>query len=267
MNAKQWNVAMFSAMIALALIAVPFFAIAGDIDFGGFSDINFGGDSGMGFGGLSGIDFGGASGIDFSGFSGIDGSSGTGTATGSQTTGTAGTGGFDPFDGNLGPFTGIPGDIPGDDINHPPNQPLPCEITGTCPIVPCEQIGTCPVPTPTPSPSPSSSDDSLQIFIHSIFLNDPFDQLSGDQVALRITFQNTGANSLYDTKGIIMIPDISARVAFGPMDVHAGETVTSTVLLDLPEDAQPGVYPVRLQIYNQDAQRVVHRELEIIDYP
>ncbi|MEM4247574.1 MAG: hypothetical protein QXF14_04640, partial [Candidatus Woesearchaeota archaeon] len=69
-----------------------------------------------------------------------------------------------------------------------------------------------------------------------------------------------------NTKIIVGIPDLSARASFGPLDLSAGEKVTSTVFLDLPEDTMPGVYPVRLQVYNEKAQRIVHREIEVVDY-
>jgi hypothetical protein len=264
MKAKQWNLAMFSAIVALVIIAVPFLAMASDAGFGGSSDGGFGGFSDGGFGGFSDAGFEGFSDAGLSGFTGAGygGSSGTtATATGSQSIGSASTGGFDPFDDDLGPFGDIPGNQPGDDIRIPPVTPP------VIPPVSCEQTGTCPVPTPTPSPSPSpESDESLKIFIHNIFMHNPYEELPGDQVALRITFQNTGTHDLENTKVIIMIPDISVRATIGPMDVEAGEKVTSTVLLDLPEEIDEGTYSVRLQVYNEDAQRIVHREIEVIDY-
>ncbi len=251
MKAKQWNATMFSTMLVLAVIAVPFFALAGDIDFGGFSDVDFGGASGVDFGGFSDVDYGGVSDVDFGGFSDIDfgGSAGTAGIDG------AGGFGFDPFDGDLGPFTGIPGNLPGTDM---PVQPVVTPVVP--PVIPVVPI------TPSGSDSDSSSDDSLRIFIHNIFLNSPFDELPGNQVPMRITFENVGTRDLDDTKVIVMIPDLSARATIGPMDVDAGEKVTGTVFLDLPEDTEPGVYSVRLQIYNEDAQRIVHREVEVVDY-
>lgn len=257
MNPKQWNAAMFSAMIALAIIAVPFFAIAGDIDFGGFYDVDFGGVSDIDFGGFSDVDFGGNSDIDFGGNSNIDfgGIGGTGSPVdGSQGTGIGGGfGGWDPFDGDLGPFTGIPGNPPGTDIVTP-EIPVPPWIPPVTPV------------TPSTEPSAAESEDSLQIFIHNIFVNNPYDELPGNQVPLMITFQNTGTKDLENTKVIVMIPDLSARATVGPFDLGADERITGTVFIDLPEDTELGVYPVRLQVYNEDAQRVVHREIEVIDY-
>jgi hypothetical protein len=246
MNPKQWNAAMFSAMLALAVIAVPFFATAD-----GFGDLGDGiGDILGGLGDLNGNpgDVGDSVGDLGSSFGDIGG------GLGGFGSGIGDIGGWDPFDDDLGPFDPIPGNPPGDDTVRPPETHWP-------PVVP-------PVVTPETSPvTPSSdSEDSLQIFIHNIFVNNPYDELPGNQVPLMITFQNKGTKDLENTKVIVMIPDLSARATVGPFDLGADERITSTVFIDLPEDTELGVYPVRLQVYNEDAQRIVHREIEVIDY-
>lgn len=248
MNARQWNTAMFSALAALVIIAVPLFAIASDIDFGGFTDIDAGGFSDVDFGGFTDIDTGGFSDIDFGGHSDID-LGGAGIETGIP--------GFDPLDDDLGPFDNIPGNPSGDDIVIP--QPHPEEP----PVIPPPVVP--PVnPTP-PSPSPESK-DYLRIFIHQIFLHDPFSEQPGNTVPLRVTFENTGTKKLENTKVIVGIPDLAIKASFGPLDLGKGERATATAYLELPEDTMPGVYPVRIQIYNENAQRIVHREIEVVDY-
>lgn len=264
MNARQWNTAMFSALAALVVIAVPFLATAEMFDGGFTPDFDFGIDP-MDDSGFTNDDSIGFTNDVNGGFT-LDQDTGfvpENTGPGGQDDSVSGDGIWDPFDDDFGP---IGGDIPGNP-QGPDEQPELPEWPPVIPPVSCEQTGTCPVPVPTPSPSPSpESDDSLQIFIHNIFLHNPYEELPGDQVALRITFQNTGTHDLENTKVIIMIPDISVRATIGPMDVDAGEKVTSTVLLDLPEEVDEGTYSVRLQVYNEDAQRIVHREIEVIDY-
>jgi hypothetical protein len=252
MNAKQWNATMFSTMLVLAVIAVPFLAIAGDFDGGFLQDFDAGFDNMVD----ASFTFDDNSGFDFDANGGFTSDSSSGFGAGDIGSNGAGGFGFDPFDGDLGPFTGIPGNLPGTDM---PVQPV------VTPVVP-PVIPVTPVTPHSGSDSDSSSDDSLRIFIHNIFLNNPFDELPGNQVPLRITFENTGTKDLDDTKVIVMIPDLSARATIGPMDVDSGEKATGTVFLDLPEDTEPGVYSVRLQIYNEDAQRIVHREVEVVDY-
>jgi hypothetical protein len=252
MNNKQWNSAMFSAIAALAVVMVPFLA-ASDFDFGGDSDFDFGGDTDFDFGGDSDFDFGGDSDFNFGGDSPFDpgGDSGDGTPVGGDPFDGPG---WDPFDDDDGPFTGIPGIPPGPDV-----IPDPDPDDDGC-IVNCN-------PTPTPTPGGNDDDDDhLRIFINNIFLHDPFSELPGNQVELRVTFENDGNVDLDDTKVIVMIPDLSVRDAVGPFDLDSGEKMTKLLFLDLPEDTEPGVYPVRLQVYNEARQRIVHREIEVIDY-
>ena len=272
MNQKQWNVAMFSALTALAVIAVPFFALAQGLDFGGFSNADFGGFSNMDFGGSSSLDFGGFSINQFGGSSSLDfgGANGAGSVSGTsglQSTGSSSSGspGFDVFSGDLGPFTNTPGNPQGTDT-----MPNPDPDGDGC-IVNCNPGSTTPTPTPIPNPtgnpSSSTSKDTIRIFIHQIFLHDPFDHLPGDQVPLRITFENTGTKNLDDTKVIVTIPDLGGvRATVGPFDLNRGRTMTKTLVLELPEDVQPGTYPLRLQVYNEATQRIIHREVEVIDY-
>ena len=107
----------------------------------------------------------------------------------------------------------------------------------------------------------------MHIFINQIFLNDPFDQHPGNVVPLYITFENDGKKDLDNTKIIVSIPELGARAAaIGPLDLNVGRQVTRFVLLELPDDIVPGTYSVRLQVYHENRQRVVHREIEIVDH-
>jgi hypothetical protein len=180
---------------------------------------------------------------------------------------------FQPFSDTVGqPATGNPAgpDViaPGTGVDLNTGQSTQPEGSFPIAVPPTTPAPTpIPVPQPTPQPSqPSGSDINLRIFIRQIFLNDPFEQLPGNQVPLYITFENDGNKRLENAKVLVNIPDLAVRAAFGPFDLSVGKHVTKVLVLELPEDAQPGVYPVRLQIYSVGAQRIVHRELEIIDY-
>ena len=267
MNTKQWNWAMASGLITLVVIAIPFFALAQDMDFGGFSNMDFGGFSDMDFGGFSNADFGGFSNADFGGFSnanfgGLSGANTPVSGTNDGTGTTQGNGGFNPFDGDFGPGNTPPGN-PGGFEPLPNPNPIPC-------VVNCNP-GPGPIPTPTPVPQPhtmpkAGASDSLHIFINQIVLHDAFEQLPGDQVPMLITFENDGTKNLENTKVIITIPDIAVRAAIGPFDLHVGSQLTKVLILELPEWVRPGTYPVRFQVYNENRERIVHREIEVIDH-
>jgi hypothetical protein len=262
MNAKQWNAAMFSALLALSVIAVPFFAIAQDFDFGGVSDADFGGFSDNDFGGFSDTDFGGFSDADFGGFSSADfgGAGGAGTPVYGNNDGTGVTNtdpGFDPFDGDMGPFDDVPGTPPGDD-----EMPNPDPDDDGC-IVNC---GGDDDDDDDGGSSNGGSRDVIRIFIDQLFIREAFERLPGDQVPLRIKFENDGNKDMDNTKVIVMIPDLNVRDSVGPFDLDAGEEVSKTMLLALPGDVEPGMYPVRLYIHNLRTHRIVHRDIEVIDY-
>ncbi len=245
MKARTWNITMLAAFVLIAAIS-GFFAIAGDFDLGDFDDFSHGDFDDFSFGDFDDFSFGDIDDFrigDFDDAKQQEGATDQGEAEG--------TGGFDPFDDDLGPLDDIPGNPPGTDF-----PPVPAEIPVIPPVVP-------PVPTPEPAPS---REDYLRIFIHQIFLHDPFSEQAGNTVPLKVTFENTGTKSLSGTKVIVMIPDLAVRAAFGPLDLGKGDKATATVYLELPEDTQSGVYPVRLQIYSENAQRIVHREIEVIDY-
>ncbi len=252
MNATRWNLAMFSALLALVVVSIPFLAIAQDIDFGGFSDIDFGGFSDIDFGGSSDIDFGGMSGIDFGGF-------GTGPTATSSTSTSGQPPAFDPFDGDLGPFGPTPGIPPGTDT-----PPTP----GTPPTTPPPGPGPTPPPVPPPGNPSSGSRDALGIFINQIIV-DPFELGTENMVPVYISFENEGNKDLEDTRVIVVIPDLGVYASVGPLDLDVGETVTKVLLLEIPEDADLNQYPIMFQIQpdtpNAD-DRIVFRELDIIDY-
>ena len=252
MNAKQWNAAMFSALLALSVIAVPFFAIAQDGDFGGFSDGDFGGFADGDFGGFADGDFGGFSDGDFGGFGNAD----FGGMTGGDMPGS--DPGFDPFDGDMGPFDDVPGTPPGDD-----EIPNPDEDDDGC-IIGCG--GDDDDDDGDDGGSDGGSRDVIRIFIDQLFIREAFERLPGDQVPLRIKFENDGNKDMDNAKVIVMIPDLNVRDSVGPLDLDAGEEVSATMLLTLPEDVEPGMYPVRLYIHNLQTHRIVHRDIEIIDY-
>ncbi len=257
MKATQWNLAMASALTALVVLSVPFFAIAQDIDFGGYSDIDFGGFSDIDFGGFSDIDFGGFSDVDFGGFGGMSNTGGEAGSTGS-TSGQNGIPGFDPFDGDLGPFDDLPGNPAGDDTMPNPGDGDD-DGCGICIIGP-------PPTVPDDSPDSDDSDDGLGIFISTIFVSNAYDQEPGNPVMMRITFENEGTHDLEDTRVIVVIPELGARDTVGPFDLDTGDQLTKTLLLQLPEDSWGGDYGVRFLIYNENEQRVKHRQVSIIDY-
>ncbi len=270
MNARKWNSTLFSALAVLVIVVIPFLALAqsfGDFDSFGFGDVDsfgFGDFDSFGFGDFNTFSFG-----DFSTFTPGDIGSPSGDTSGPSTTGTTpGTGttgpGFDPFDDDLGPFGGLPGNPPGGDTIPQPPITIPPVTPPTTP--PTTPPSTPPVGTVPTGGSSSPSEDSLKIFIHNIFLNNPFEQSPGAMIPLRITLENDGTRDLDNTKVIVMIPDLAVRASAGPFDLDSGKKTTQTMFLQLSDDVRPGTYAVRVQVYNEAKDRIVHREIDVIDH-
>jgi hypothetical protein len=251
MKARTWNIAFALMLTLFAATAIPFFSVALD-DFGGFDGLP--GDFEDGFDGDfdDGLDGDFDDGIPGDFDDGVPGDFDDGIGAAPDPGDGTGDDGFDPFDDNLDPFEPPPG-LPGgtDTIPDPDPDDDGC-------IVNCG-------PSPDPSPRPGRS-DTLRMFIHRIFLNNPFEQTAGTVLALRITFENDGNKDMDNTKVLVMIPDIQARDTIGPFDLDTGEQMTKTLFLEIPEDVEPGTYPVRLFIHNLQDKRIVHREIEIVEY-
>ncbi len=243
MKAKQWNVAMATALTALVVLSIPFFA---------YADFADGGFSGFTDGGFSGFDDGGFNGHSTASMSSVFTNGGTsGTADGTIGSGDTSS---DSFDDNFDPIDTIPGNPGG------PDQITPGTGGNFPPI-----CTTCDVPVvPTPIKHVTGT-DSMSIFINQIVLHDAFQQLPGNTVPMYVTFENDGTKKLEDTKVIITIPDIAVRASIGPFDLTVGDQLSKLLILELPADVAPGTYPVRFEIYNENRARIVHREIEIVD--
>jgi len=243
MKATQWNVAMATALTALVVLSIPFFA---------YADFADGGFSGFTDGGFSGFDDGGFSGFTDGGFSGFANGGTSGTADGAIGSGDTSS---DSFDDNFDPIDTIPGNPGG------PDQITP-GTGGNFPPVGCTVNCNPVVPTPTHH---VAGPDSMSIFINQIVLHDAFQQLPGNYVPMYVTFENDGTKKLESTKVIITIPDIAVHASVGPFDLTVGDQLSKLLILELPADVAPGTYPVRFQIYNENRERIVHREIEIVD--
>ncbi len=278
MTPLKWNLAFFSAVIVFMLAITPLFYaddFSGGFDSfsGGFDSFGSGGFDSFGSGGFDsfssgGFDSFGSGGFDSFGTGGFDsngaGSSGAlGTGSlGASSSGTSSGSDFNPFDDNFQPFDDIPGSLSGpDDFTPGPDNTFQPPVTP--PPVP-------PIPPVTPPRNPPSDHrDVLGIFIENIFLDDPFEQSAGNIVPVRITFENDGNKDLEDTRVIVVIPDLAAYAAVGPFDLDVGETVTKTLLVELPDDSELDTYPLMIQIQPDVPNandRIVYREIEIIDY-
>jgi hypothetical protein len=110
---------------------------------------------------------------------------------------------------------------------------------------------------------PEGDNTQLGIYVGSIRLPD-IDGNDG-QVPILITFKNEGNVDLDGIKVTAISTELGLRGVVGSFDLHQGDQVTARVLLDLDGlTLKPGLYPIRLTISNDDTDRVVYRDLEVL---
>ncbi|RJQ19045.1 hypothetical protein C4580_05705 [Candidatus Woesearchaeota archaeon] len=89
---------------------------------------------------------------------------------------------------------------------------------------------------------------------------------AGEMVLVTLNFENSGDIKLEDVKAQISIPELGIRSPrVGPFDLRTGKNVGRTLALEIPEDAAPGNYAVRVTIDSGAVHRIVHRDIEILE--
>jgi hypothetical protein len=119
-------------------------------------------------------------------------------------------------------------------------------------------------PTPGPGPEPEMK-EVFGVYIDTIRISDAFEQTGGSEVPFLITFTNNGDKKLTHVKAVVVIQDLALRASVGPMELSVGEDTSEHMYLPLDSNVKPGVYPVRITIHGDDIDRVVYREIEVIE--
>jgi hypothetical protein len=101
-----------------------------------------------------------------------------------------------------------------------------------------------------------------KLTISRIIMNDI---ISSDEILqLNIRLYNSGNQDLKDVRVDAIVLDLEdVYDSAGPFEIEEGDTVTKSMFLVLPEDAEPGYYYVRVSVDNNDIRRVVYREVII----
>lgn len=87
---------------------------------------------------------------------------------------------------------------------------------------------------------------------------------SGKELKILVDFKNNGEEKLEDVRIEAISYDLPARTVIGRITAKPGETVDRLLIMDIPKDALPGKYDIRVTISNEDIRRVKHRLIEVI---
>ncbi len=111
----------------------------------------------------------------------------------------------------------------------------------------------------------TENDDKLSVHIGSIIIPNAYDAEAGDLVPITISFRNNGDSKLENLKAAVKIQDLGVRASVGPLDLSIGKRISKTIMVELPEDVQPGTYYVRITIDSGSLHRIVHRDVDVIE--
>jgi len=87
---------------------------------------------------------------------------------------------------------------------------------------------------------------------------------AGNLFRLSVNVFNDGSDDMEDVKITAYLFDLEERRTAGPFDVDKGEEVTANLYLDIPENAQPGNYDLRIIASNDDFSHNEHRIVTVI---
>ena len=83
----------------------------------------------------------------------------------------------------------------------------------------------------------------------------------GGTVELRISLENE-ERDLDEVKVVAVIPELGVRYATTNFELDSTGTKSKPLFLDIPEDAKPGVYTVRITVSSGEGRhRVIHRDI------
>ncbi|MBW2980934.1 PKD domain-containing protein, partial [Candidatus Woesearchaeota archaeon] len=119
---------------------------------------------------------------------------------------------------------------------------------------------TPPVPPPIPVEEPQPV---YKAKIEKIRLSNDGFLNPGEDLRTTISLSNIGDKDLENARIAVVVPELGIWKKIGPFDLDEGDKVTREVVLDIPDDIEPGEYVARIVVSNGKTRRVVHRHIII----
>ncbi|MFC1705081.1 PKD domain-containing protein [Nanoarchaeota archaeon] len=113
--------------------------------------------------------------------------------------------------------------------------------------------------TTTPEIEPESDKPKYRAKIEKIRMNNGGFINVGDDLKTRISLSNTGEEDIEDARISVVIPDLGIWKKISHINLDEGDKTTKEVVLDMPDDVEPGEYMARIVVSNGKTKRVVHR--------
>ena len=87
--------------------------------------------------------------------------------------------------------------------------------------------------------------------------------MAGDVLSASVSIQNDDNYDIKNARLTIMIPELGARKRISHIDIDARNEIAQRINLEIPDDAEPGMYDVLFTINDDDARRVKYRPILI----
>ncbi len=87
----------------------------------------------------------------------------------------------------------------------------------------------------------------------------------GEELQITVNFRNMGYCEMKNLEIEAFVQGLGIKSRrLGPMSVNADGELTRDLLLEIPDDARPGFYMVKLELYNEGLRRVRHRPIIVV---
>jgi len=80
-----------------------------------------------------------------------------------------------------------------------------------------------------------------------------------------LQFKNSGELEIEGLKATVVSQELGVRASVGMDDLDVGQAMTRRMLLEIPYDAEPGEYPVRITLSSDKFKRIVYRDVVVMD--
>jgi uncharacterized membrane protein len=86
---------------------------------------------------------------------------------------------------------------------------------------------------------------------------------AGEHVSLQVNMKNNGDKKLKDLKVTALVYDLGLKKSGGEFDLKAGQQKSKNLVLQMPYNAQPGDYLVKVTVTNSEYHESTYRLLTI----
>ena len=123
------------------------------------------------------------------------------------------------------------------------------------------------VPAPTPRPEEALAGVRVKVPSENIFVStlvpDTGCVAPGAETFLYSSLRNRGSKSLKDVRITATVSELGIRVVSGPFRIKKGDSASRLLNFDIPFDAEPGVYYMRVSITSERDSVVKYRMFEV----